>query len=101
MSSSTDKPMLAFGVEIELLVKPKGTMDASLSIHRWNSAIKFATKSDELKSANRKALRAALADVLTQFGVRTSTMTQDYHDWTVADEPTLDEFEGYCKSTAV
>lgn len=97
MASSSVRPSLAFGMEIELLVKPKSYLAPLLTAYGWNPAITFATQSKEHKMANRDALRAALADAITRAGIRAGTMPLDYKDWTVADERSLDEFVGFCK----
>lgn len=96
-SPSTVRPALAFGMEIELMVKPTGHLGPFLTAHGWNPKVTVETENDELKDNNRKALRRAIAEALTLGGIKAGLMPQDYRDWTVTDDGSLIEFAGYCK----
>ncbi|ODH36493.1 hypothetical protein ACO22_02776 [Paracoccidioides brasiliensis] len=74
---------LASGVEIELLLKPK-------------EGIK-----ERLSDKNRiTAVPIVILAFLCSGSVETKLNTGTYENWTVADEPALDERPGFCMSSA-
>jgi hypothetical protein len=113
--------VLIFGFEIELLVKPKPSLNEYLEHHGFDHKIKptqentafkkrraavYYDKEEAAKEANRTALRKAVAEVLTQCGVETKVRraTGGYTDWSIRNESTLNEAVdsdqtggGYCK----
>lgn len=96
-SSSVSRPSLAFGMEIELLVKPKGPLMPFMTAYGWDQAVTFETNDDDPRKArNRASLRAAIAQVLTVRTVKTGVNIGEYKDWTVVDERSLDELPGFC-----
>lgn len=107
---------LAFGVEFELLLKPKERFVADLERICPDWAVKFEqakeaeteTAAEERTStgmntakaeadALRLQLREQLAILLIGYEIRASTTSSNYQEWSVVDEPTLDEVPGYCK----
>ncbi|KAL2017758.1 hypothetical protein VTK56DRAFT_1676 [Thermocarpiscus australiensis] len=92
MSSSTSNyQVLTFGVEMELLVKPKPALNQLLKEGNFNHAVQPNHQDDAAKEANRRALRLALANVLTDAGVETKLEVAKYASWTVIKEASLTE----------
>lgn len=105
---------LAFGVEFELLLKPKEEFLVMLE----QICPGWATRFEQIKDAeseaaaqdgtgtNRNAeakglrgsFRQQLAALLMQVGVPAATKSSKFEEWSVVDEPKLDEVPGYCKS---
>lgn len=117
MAAATSSPNhFTFGVEIELLVKPKPALDPYLKLYSFNSKIgpknvqQWTTLSKNIAAyqkdrliddQNRTAVRRALADALNKAGVgATTTETSEYTVCTVKKEGSLDEVPtkdgGYC-----
>lgn len=116
----TENAKLAFGVELELLLKPKKKFAAELENIYSNWAAKFerakemesevsaeeATGADtDTGKADADALRAQfreeLATLLTNVAsipTATTGRSSGFQYWSVVDEPTLEEVPGYCKS---
>lgn len=117
----TEKAKLAFGVEFELLLKPKEEFIARLE----RAYPDWATKFEQIQEAESKAaaqdglgantntntntpkseadalrdhFREKLAVLLMRVDVPAATATLNFREWSVVDEPTLDEVPGYCKS---
>jgi hypothetical protein len=121
---------MSFGIEMELLLKPKSGLNPFLAKHKFNHAVKpkrareekvddkkakdKKAKDDKAKAQmareisdidnNRKAMREAIAEVLTQASVVAKLQSKKYEDWTIKAEPSLDEVPddrggGYCKSS--
>ncbi|KAK1769230.1 hypothetical protein QBC33DRAFT_513459 [Phialemonium atrogriseum] len=82
-------------MEIELLVRPKSILMSLLTARGWSQEITFATNNKQRKQDNRDALRAAIAQALTTQGLRTGVRVEEYKNWTVTDEPSLDEVPGF------
>ena len=122
---------LAFGIEIELLLKPNKDLLAQLDqIYKskdlgklapgskdWASGLEVVKtaqlvsedpaqkKTDaekQLAKANaenfRREFRSLVAGTLSFLGVPAALKSSDFTEWSVVDEPTLDEVPGYCKS---
>lgn len=122
---------LAFGIEIELLLKPKGPFLAQLDqIYKkqdlgklapgskdWATGLEVVKnaqavsedpaqkKTDAQKQAAkaaaekfRGAFRGLFASTLSAQGFPAALKSSDFTEWSVVDEPTLDEVKGYCKS---
>lgn len=114
---------LGFGIEIELLLRPKAQISGSLAQSGFNhkvssidvleeklkgAELKKAQKMNDEKNANRLAFRKTIADMIAEKGVPAivekslSQMGSDdgeerYEEWIVADEDALDERPGYCE----
>lgn len=112
---------LAFGTELEVLLKPKEQLITRLE----KTCPGWAAKFEEAKAAESEAavqqttvtntdadtnttkaqidalrlkFREQISDVLTTLGkIPTGTSSDDYQKWSVVDEPTLDEVPEYCK----
>lgn len=109
---------LAFGVEVEVLLKPMKQLIAELE----KSCPQWAAKFEQAKEAESEAaaqegtgtnanvntakaeadalrlwLRKELATLLIRNGIPTSTRSSNYKEWSIVDEPALDEVPGYCK----
>ncbi|KAI0104179.1 putative amidoligase enzyme-domain-containing protein [Nemania sp. FL0031] len=91
-SASTE---LLFGIEMEMLVKPKDKLISHLNGSDWDNTLTSASRDESRKNANRFLLRQAIADMLTDEGTPATLHAEDYSAWTVADERTLDEVDGY------
>lgn len=110
---------LAFGVEFELLLKPKEKFAAELEATypgwaaRFEEAKKLESQAEAgagiVANANAASGRAELDVLRLQFreqisalltfqDIRAFTTSRDYQDWSVVDERKLDEMPGYCKS---
>jgi hypothetical protein len=98
MSSSTVE--LKFGVEFELLVRPNQDMAPILATHNFNNETTTNTTNQKAKRENRQALRSAIVDVLELSGIEAHLEMGDYQKWTVLDDTSLDDKDGFCKSTA-
>jgi hypothetical protein len=92
--------LLTFGIEMELLLKPKVEKMSLLVNHGFNTRVKPQSTDRDQKNKNRRALRDTLAFVLTRSRVRTGTSTGDYSDWSVIDESCLDEVQEFCGFTS-
>jgi hypothetical protein len=114
---------LGFGVEFELLVRPKPALYKRLAKSSFNHKVDSAAapdkkpsdekkqKTDEANKAiakNRTALHTAIAEELSGNGIPTnvedslSDVTSHesevlYLDWGVVDENALEERPGFCK----
>lgn len=107
---------LAFGVEFELLLKPKQKFAERLEKICPGWAAKFeeakkpqsqtpaqtATDTNAAKAeagALRQDFRKQIARFLT-YSAKTPTVatSSGYLKWSIVDEPALDEVPGYCKS---
>ncbi|KAH9908333.1 hypothetical protein F4778DRAFT_344222 [Xylariomycetidae sp. FL2044] len=88
--SSSNTLSLGFGIEMEMLVKPNDNLKNPLKRYGWNPSITPSSVNVD-KHGNRKALRKALAETLTINGLPAGLIPGDYDQWTVADEPSLDE----------
>lgn len=95
---------LYFGVEIELLVRPREILLPYLG-KAWDSNVDSSIRNNEAvtnkQEKNRGVLREALAFWLSKMAyINTGTVIhKDYKQWTVVDEPSLDEIKGFCKSS--
>ncbi|KAK7714707.1 hypothetical protein SLS63_011597 [Diaporthe eres] len=106
---------LAFGVEIELLLKPRANMMSILNekCADWAKKLESA-KAAEREAANkgdeeiqkakqhaatiRKIFRVEIASILTnRFIIPAAASASNFLVWSVIDEVTLDEAEGYCQ----
>lgn len=85
-------------MEIELLVRPRSSFVPRLRKDGWDQAVSPHLGESASVTRNRGILHRAIAWHLTMGGVTTITHTGNYTAWTVADEPSLDEYEGLCKS---
>lgn len=106
---------LAFGVEIELLLKPTGRLTAGLEevCPGWaakfenakkaesEAAVQQGTGANTAKAevdALRLQFREQVAILLTSLAqIPTGNTIGEYQEWSVVDEPALDEVPGYCK----
>ncbi|KAK7710323.1 hypothetical protein SLS64_005908 [Diaporthe eres] len=121
---------LAFGIEIELLLKPKKDFLAQLDkIYKsqelgklapgskdWATGLEVAKKAQAVSEdpAQRKtdaqkqaakataekfrgAFRNLFARTLSAQGFPAALKSSDFTEWSVVDEPTLDEIPGYCR----
>jgi hypothetical protein len=96
--TSSSRPSLLFGIEIEALIRPKlgGPMAPTLAQHGWSASAESLKASDALQTQNRLALRKALAQMLANAAVPCGTIpSAGYSTWTVVDEVSLDEVSGY------
>ncbi len=96
---------LRFGVEMELLLKPKAALERSMKAEYGFDPEILPTPDEAntaLKEVNRVALRKAIAKALTVAGLETTLLTGQYLDWTAAPERSLTEVVdkenggGYC-----
>jgi hypothetical protein len=107
-TSTTVRPRFTFGIEIEILVKPKkGTrVYKDMLKHHFDQALQPAKGVDEdKKERNRTAIRLALAENLTDSaGIPAKIEGSGYDTWYIKKEGSLDEVVdargggGYCKS---
>ncbi|OBT77563.1 hypothetical protein VF21_04625 [Pseudogymnoascus sp. 05NY08] len=89
---------LQFGVEIELLLKPRNTPAVlkELTKRGWDKTVTLARGPADAKVINnRRALRLMLADAMTDNSVPTGLVPEGYKKWAIVDETTLDEVTGY------
>ncbi|POR38150.1 Uncharacterized protein TPAR_01664 [Tolypocladium paradoxum] len=93
-SSSASVPTLAFGVEIELLVRPRSSFVPELLAAGWDRAVVSPLGEESRLARNRNVLRHAIASRLTNAKIPATTNADEYRGWTVADEGSLDELEG-------
>lgn len=112
----TAKAKLAFGVEFEVLLKPKTIFITELEKTCPGWVVKFeqakhaeseaAAQDDAGTNTNtarkeadalRLRLRKELANLLRGDAIPTATTSSNYEEWSVVDEPTLDEVPGYCE----
>lgn len=101
---------LAFGVEFELLLKPKQKFAEELEniCPSWAARFERAKETQTATNTNaakaeaetlRREFRKQMANFLTSVAdTPTIAASSDYLTWSVADEPALDEVPGYCKS---
>jgi hypothetical protein len=94
---SISSKYLNFGIEIELLVRPKAVLGSRLQHHRFDHSITTDSTDENAKVANRLALREALAQFFTDRGLSAVTEPELYKTWMIVDEDSLDEHSGYCK----
>jgi hypothetical protein len=106
---TTYRPSLTFGIEVELLVKPKITAKAYATIlkHHYDPKLKpvHGKVSDEqrlLEDRNRTAIRHALAEEMTVAGSKAKLEGPGYTTWYVKKEGSLSEVAderggAYCK----
>lgn len=112
----TAKAKLAFGVELEVLLKPKPIFITELERTCPGWVVKFEQAKDaESKAAAkddagtytntarkeadalRLRFREELADLLRGDAIPSATTSSNYEEWSVEDEPALDEVQGYCE----
>lgn len=99
MASDAQPTKFTFGVEIELLLKPKQHIVQDLeSDFNYNAE----DMSRRRKARNRVAILNASADFITQAGVETNTRCDDdiekaYHIWYVTGDGSIQEPSNYCK----
>jgi hypothetical protein len=98
MSSSTVE--LKFGVELELLVRPNQDMTPFLATHNFNNETTTDATNQKAKRENRQALRSAIVDVLELSAIQAHLVMGDYQKWTVLDDTSLDDKDGFCKYAA-
>jgi len=97
MATSSFEPLLYFGVEMEMLIRPRSSLMAILSSeYNWESGVTPATPDSNRRARNRRALHQAVAEILTSGGVPATTSAGDYRDWTVADDGSIDESVEFC-----
>ncbi|KAM0335785.1 hypothetical protein ACHAQA_000835 [Verticillium albo-atrum] len=85
---------MAFGIELELLLKPRSSISTLLSANGWNPRITVQHPDNAAKEINRKALRKTIAYLMTKSKVPASSTDKKYDSWTVTDED-LDEVAGF------
>ncbi|KAI1170624.1 hypothetical protein F4777DRAFT_583719 [Nemania sp. FL0916] len=83
---------LSFGIEMEMLIKPKSN---KLVESVAGDAATSSSGDENSKNRNRIKLRENLARMMTIGGIPAGLQTRDYSAWTLADEQTLDEVDGY------
>ncbi|KAM0814534.1 putative Amidoligase enzyme [Seiridium cardinale] len=96
--------LLFFGLEMEMLVRPRSSLQPLLNKAGWNKKVASGDPTPgrgpedpkrlaaELpQKLQRKILRHTLAASLTKDGVKAVTSPEDYLALTIADEPSLDE----------
>lgn len=111
---------LAFGVEFELLLMPKQKLAAELERTCPDWAVNFEqAKEAETEAAAEGAtsistspatnaakaeadafrlhFREQIAILLISDGILAATTSSNFQEWSVVDEPTLNEVPGYCK----
>jgi hypothetical protein len=106
MSTSTfELPRMSFGVEMELLLKPKPTLMADLQSYGFSPQLQPTAngteKHKDAKLRNRMALRQAVAKALSRAGIETALKSETFADWVAGDESSLTEVVdarggGYC-----
>ncbi len=118
---------LTFGIEVELLIRPKGTLLQTLEEGGWTEQRSFVIWNEwnemwkriaTIKDGNahaaaqqapaykaaldkvkdvRQKLYRGLRDILEGQQVSSGLSTANYERWAVMDEPSLDEIPRYCK----
>lgn len=105
-TSSIIPQKLTFGVEIELLLKPKGTVYVSniLKKYGFQSAIQptLGDTNHAAKATNRDAIRKGVVDMLIDRDMQAGLESAHFDIWTVKEEGSLTEVPdasggGYCK----
>ncbi|KAK4160309.1 putative amidoligase enzyme-domain-containing protein [Cladorrhinum sp. PSN259] len=100
---------LDFGIEIELLLAPHPNAQpnflATLTRMGWDKTIEGQLRAgrvsngymlDNLQNRNRRALRSAVAEALSDADIPASSdCSSEYDVWSVIDDESLDEFPGY------
>ncbi|KAI1082639.1 hypothetical protein F5B20DRAFT_578309 [Whalleya microplaca] len=94
-SGSAPKHSLAFGLEMELLIRPKEDTKHDLAKLGWDQNVGPSHEDEGLKSKNRYFVHTLVAEDITRSGVGASTVTNNYSDWTVEDETALGETDDY------
>lgn len=99
---------LAFGVEFELLLKPKQKFAERLEkiCPGWTAKFEEAKTDTNAAKAEAEALRQEFREQMANFltySAKTPTVATNsgYFKWSVVDEPALDEVPGYCKSNSL
>jgi hypothetical protein len=106
-SASSARPEFTFGVEIELLLKPRVDRVYTSNLlkeHGFQYEIQptFDNVNQAAKAANRTAIRNALAKMLIRNGIHAGLHSTRFDLWTVKEEGSLTEVPdarggGYCK----
>jgi hypothetical protein len=94
---------MTFGIEMELLLKPKPTIYSDLKRHGFDPAVQ-PTHTDQNRVAakrNQDAVRKLLAEAMNKVDIKTKFEGSDYDVWTVKEESSLSEVAdarggGYC-----
>lgn len=108
--------MLTFGIEIEVLLKPKEPIISSLRRRGWRRSIDSGERVPSnarqhehraLQESNRQVLWSLVASQLRSAGVLAQAIHEfdirgslhDYYSvWQVGDESTITERRGFCES---
>ncbi|KAI6092854.1 putative amidoligase enzyme-domain-containing protein [Hypoxylon rubiginosum] len=91
-SSLVSSMTLAFGLEMEFFVRPHAETASKLAKSGWNAGI---NENKDKKTLNRNIIREAVARSIRDNGVPAGVARRDYGEWSVIDEPSLDEFGDY------
>ncbi|RYP24890.1 hypothetical protein DL766_007197 [Monosporascus sp. MC13-8B] len=94
-SSSATQSILAFGLEMEFLIRPNARMTSTLIKQGWDAGVKPNNKDEQRKTTNRAIMHRAIAGSLRAAGVPAGLNTQNFKEWTVVDERSLDEVGDY------
>lgn len=114
-------PKLGFGVELEMLLKPKGDLMKRLNQkYKTQGLVKYVPKPKDwahgleiVKNAqmesdtpatkqNAERFRLAFREIIAEFlskaeNISTTLNSTYYTQWSVEDEVSLEETSGYCK----
>ncbi|KAI0539148.1 hypothetical protein GGR58DRAFT_257353 [Xylaria digitata] len=90
-SSTSNSHLLAFGPEMEFLIRPRQAIIPQLVNSGWNINIKPNSTNEKLKETNKSIMRAEIANSLREFGISAGLTTTNYGEWSVVDERSLDE----------
>ncbi|KAI1177111.1 putative amidoligase enzyme-domain-containing protein [Nemania sp. FL0916] len=85
------KQGFAFGLEIELSVRPKFQTEVELQEAGWDASVQPDSRDEARKAMNRSLIRTRISDHLRTEHLSVSLINNTYNAWTVVDEPSLDE----------
>ena len=106
MATPTSNAAFTFGVEMELLLKPKSKLKPRLAEYGFDDTVQpgKGNTNEPAKMKNQGALLRVIALLLTAAGVAAEVTDSgsEYVVWNVRREPSLDEVKderggGYCK----
>ncbi|KAI0013059.1 hypothetical protein F4779DRAFT_613930 [Xylariaceae sp. FL0662B] len=99
-SSSNPSPqcVLAFGLEMEFLIRPKASKVYLLKERGWNPGVKPNVRDEGRKAMNRTIMREKIAHDLRDNNVRAGLTTNNYDEWTIVDERSLDEMGDFLEN---
>lgn len=99
MSSSSLQ--IVFGIEMELLLRPKPAAKLELRRYGFNDKISPRSTDSNRKQANRVAIYKFLEDTMRGAAIPTGHQQGKFEGWTAEDETALDEYGDYWRCEIV